>query len=283
MGGGTYCFSSRATRTKDVYSTASAGEIFTEKSVNSAMNPNGITIREARDSKEHPNSFPIILALDVTGSMGSIPLYLVKEGLPNIMEKIIKGGIADPQVLFLGIGDHECDKAPLQVGQFESSDDLLDKWLTTLWIESGGGGNEGESYLLAWFFANRYTSTDHFEKRKGKGVLITIGDEPVLKQLPRENQRKIMGNGEYSDATASEFLDKVKEKYEVYHLHMLQGQNGEKQEVKDGWKQIMGSNVIYVQKREDVSQTIADIVLKHGLDVKKEVKEDKKEEIEVLT
>ena len=50
-----------------------------------------------------------ILALDVTGSMGSIPHYLVKDGLPNIMDGLIKKGIADPQVLFMGIGDHECE------------------------------------------------------------------------------------------------------------------------------------------------------------------------------
>ena len=31
----------------------------------------------------------IVIALDVTGSMGSIPHFLVKEGLPNIMKRII--------------------------------------------------------------------------------------------------------------------------------------------------------------------------------------------------
>ncbi len=131
MGGGMYSCSSRSIRASSLgYDTKPVSEIFTAKSRNSAMNPNGIKVREARDSKEHPNSLAIMLALDVTGSMGSIPHYLVKNGLPNIMEEIIKAGIKDPQMLFVGIGDHECDNAPLQIGQFESSDDLLDKWLT---------------------------------------------------------------------------------------------------------------------------------------------------------
>ena len=69
------------------------------------------------------------------------------------MDKIIQSGIKDPQVLFLAIGDHECDTSPLQVGQFESSDELLEHWLTHVWLEGGGGGNRGESYALAWHFA----------------------------------------------------------------------------------------------------------------------------------
>jgi hypothetical protein len=38
--------------------------------------------------------------------MGRIPHDLVKVGLPNMMGGIIEHGIPDPQILFLGIGDH---------------------------------------------------------------------------------------------------------------------------------------------------------------------------------
>ncbi len=131
MGYGGYSVSARAASGRTAhFCSASAQEIFSAVTVNSSMNPKNVKIRESRDSKEHPNSLAIVLALDVTGSMGSIPHHLVKEGLPNIMDSIIKSGIKDPQMLFVGIGDHECDKFPLQVSQFESSDELLDKWLT---------------------------------------------------------------------------------------------------------------------------------------------------------
>src|ERR1700690_3760507 len=136
MGSGGYSTSDRTLRAASMgFHTKPTSEIFKEKTINTAMNPSGVKIRESRDSKEHPNSLAIILALDVTGSMGSIPHHLVKDGLPSVMEDIIKAGIKDPQVLFLGIGDHECDNFPLQVSQFESSDELLDKWLTTIYLE----------------------------------------------------------------------------------------------------------------------------------------------------
>ncbi len=275
MGGGTYSSDMRYMRASSAgYYTKSAGEIFKSKNMNNAMNPHGIKVRESRDSKEHPNSLAIILALDVTGSMGSIPHHLVKDGLPSIMDKIIKGGLKDPQVLFLGIGDHECDSAPLQVGQFESSDELLDKWLTDIYLEGGGGGNYGESYALAWFFAGRYTSIDCFEKRKQKGFLFTIGDEPALKSIPKSVLKEIMGEGQYEDVTASELIDKAREKYNVYHIHVREGSNGSRQEVIDGWKQLMGENLIIAERHQEISNLIADIINKGNKKESNTVKED---------
>ena len=79
----------------------------------------------------------------------------------------------------MAIGDAECDRAPLQVTQFEADIRLADQ-LRELWIEGGGGGNRGESYHLPWAFAAMRTSTDCFERRGRKGYLFTIGDEPIL-------------------------------------------------------------------------------------------------------
>ena len=143
MGGGSYSYSSRSIRSESLgYKTKSVNDIFEQnkkRQIHEQMDPKGVSIRESRDSDEHPNSIPIIIALDLTGSMGHIPHELVKDGLPKIMSGIIQHGIADPQVLFLGVGDHECDNAPLQVSQFESGDAELDMWLTRTYIEGGGG------------------------------------------------------------------------------------------------------------------------------------------------
>jgi hypothetical protein len=263
MGGGTYSSSIRDVRAtaSDLYSKSSQ-EIFS-KSVNNAMDPFNLVVRESRDSVEHPNSAPIIIALDLTGSMGSIPLYLVKQGLPKMMDLIIKKGIPDPQVLFTGVGDHECDKSPLQVGQFESSDELLDKWLTDIFLEGGGGGNEGESYLLAWYLAARHTSTDSFEKRGKKGILFTIGDEPTLKTLPARTLKNIMGEGEFKDYTAQELLDLASKTYEVFHIHFTSTRNGSMVSTQSGWAQLLGPRCLFANNPDEVATIIADKVVEH--------------------
>ena len=282
MGGGIYSSTSRSVRAESLgYATKTVDQLFTQRSINNAMNPHGIKIRESRDSEEHPASIAIILALDVTGSMGNVPHHLVKEGLPHIMQGIIDSAIPDPQLLFLGIGDHECDSSPLQVGQFESSDELLDKWLTDVYLEGGGGGNSGESYHLAWYFAAQHTSIDCFEKRKQKGFLFTIGDEPVLPGIPKNSLQNIMGDGQYENYTSAKLLEKAKETYEVYHIHIRETYSGGRQEVMDGWKQLMGDHLLIAQSHSDVAGMVAKIVSQtedtKETDVTKE--DDKKEEI----
>jgi hypothetical protein len=261
MGWGAYSLEERALRSEKIgYSTKSAREIFSQRSINNAMNPHGVIVRESRDSAEHPESVSIILALDVTGSMGSIPHHLVKEGLPTIMGRIIQSGTKDPQLLFLAVGDHECDRSPLQVGQFESSDELLDKWLTDVYLEGGGGGNMGESYLLAWYFAAFHTAIDCFEKRGQKGFLFTIGDEPTLPEIPAPALKKLMGEGQHQTWSAAELLDKARQRYHVFHLHIRETSSGSRKEVMDGWKQLMGDQLIILAHHEDVSKVIPEII-----------------------
>lgn len=263
MGGGTYSYASRTLRATSLgYDTKSAGEIFQEHGINSAMNPYGVKVRESRDSAEHPASLAIVLGLDETGSMGSVPHFLVKEGLPNIMQRIMGGGILDPQVLFLGIGDHECDRAPLQVGQFESSDELLDHWLTNLFLEGSGGGNLGESYLLAWYFAAQHTEIDCLVKRGQKGIMFTIGDEPVLPSVPGTFLKRLMGpNGQYEDYTAVKLLEMARKKYHVFHINVKETASGIRRSVEDGWRQLLQDDLLVAERREDVSGLIAGNIL----------------------
>jgi len=265
MGGGSYSYDDRRTRAVSMdYYSKSVDEIFTSRGINEAMIPRGVKIRESRDSAEHPNSFPIIIGLDVTGSMQSIPHHLVKDGFPDIMKKVMESGIKDPQVLFLAIGDHKCDNAPLQVGQFESSDELLDKWLTNTWLEGKGGGNGGESYLLAWYFAGYHTAIDSYEKRNEKGVLITIGDEPTHRSIPQQSLKNIMGEAE-AEFSYQQLLEKASDKYEVYHLHVTSTRNGSDSDVQNGWKEIMGDRVIMVDNHEKIPNIISELVLKHSV------------------
>ena len=262
MGYGFYSGTNRSARSQTMgYATNSIGEIFSRRSLDNGMDPKNIELRESRDSEEHPNSVSIILGLDVTGSMGKIPHDLVKDGLPNIMGRVMEAGIDDPQLLFLGIGDHKVDRAPLQIGQFESNDELLDKWLTNLYLEGGGGGNGGESYHLAWYFAATRTSIDCFEKRSQKGIIFTIGDEPVHRDLSRESINRFI-DGEERSYTASELLSMAQEKYHVYHIHIVHGARSSDDRVIGGWKELVGDNLFLIKNKKDIPNIISSTIAK---------------------
>lgn len=262
MGGGSYSVSNSTARSTAMYAGRSSHQIFESRSMNNEMNPAN-TLRECCDSEEHPNTIPIIIGLDVTGSMGYVPTQFIKEGMTTMMADLYKAGMVDAQVLFMGIGDHECDRSPLQVGQFEADDQLLDKWLKNVYLESGGGGNGGESYLLAWKYAASNTRIDSFEKRGTKGFLFTIGDEPNLRTLPRRAQSEIFGsNGQYLEESDASLLEQAQESYNVFHIHTRE--TGRGRSLDSRWREVLGDNLLIVENHTEIPTLIANTVGQAG-------------------
>lgn len=265
MGYSNYSLSSRKFRSVSMdYDSAPINKTFTqqdERKAHETMLPKNALLRECRDSVAHPLSVPIIMGLDVTGSMLKIPHEMIKSGLPTLMGNLIQRGISDPALMFLAIGDHESDRFPLQVAQFESGDAELDMWLTRTYLEGNGGGNAGESYILAWYFASRHTVTDAWEKRGQKGFLFTIGDEPYLPSLPASAIREIMGDtvDVQGNMTMEGLLKEVQEKYNVFHFHV--NHNG--RSVPSKWKSILDQNCIEVFDHTKIPMMIVDIVDSH--------------------
>jgi len=134
-------------------------EIFKQQACHPLMNPKGVRVRESRDSANHPQSLGIVFALDVSGSMGEIPHLLATRQLPLFMKVLMDCKIPDPQVLFMALSDAMCNKAPLQVGQFESTAVFMHQWLTWFFLE-GGGCRDTESYELAMFILSHHTVSD---------------------------------------------------------------------------------------------------------------------------
>ena len=235
-------------------------EVFTITSLNPQMDIKN-KMRECVDSEEHPNAFPIIIGLDVTGSMGRIPYELITNSLPQIMKKIMDEGVKDPQVCFLGIGDSRCDNAPLQVGQFESSDELMEKWLRLVYLEGHGGGNGGEDYGLAWYFAARCTSVDSFKKHGRKGVIITIGDEPVHMTISRNSIKELFGSAE-ADVNVASILEEVKSEWDVYHIN-VPDYSGGKAITKNCWNKLLNDKVLHIESasKEAIADGIVDAIL----------------------
>jgi len=262
MGNHLYSSVSRSVRADSLgYATKSKTELFTSTTLKSEMSPFNVKLREARDSDNHPNSLAIVLGLDETGSMGRIPHYLVQEGLPHMVTTMMDAGVPDPAIMFLGIGDHFNDSSPLQVSQFESGDELLDEWLTKIFLEGRGGGNDGESYMLAWYFAAFYTSIDCFEKRNKKGFIFTIGDEPVHPNVSEKFLKKTMGDGEFKDYDSSELYEEASKKYDVFHIHTTETRTGQYPETVNGWKEMIGNNLLIADDKTEIPNIIANTVI----------------------
>lgn len=241
-------------------------EIFTQD-VNEKMTPKNV-IRESRESDLSPDPLSIIIALDETGSMGDIPYALVTNqndlkgkdrfDLGIIFDVLAEKGITNPQILTCGVGDHYRDQHYLQVGQFETDADKLIHWLTNIYLEGNGGGNNGESYALAWLFAARQTRLDSFEKYSKKGILFTIGDERVHELYEADMQKVLLGYSEPSDLTAKEILSEAQLMYDVFHIHINHGinQHGLMQQ----WSNLLGNNFISIEDHRLTAHTIATLV-----------------------
>ena len=256
--------------------TTPRAAVFTNTTLDATLDPKGVT-REARDSEEHPESTPIIVAFDVTGSMGSVPHYFATEKLGTLMKMLVaKGWANDPQILMAAVGDAISDRVPLQVGQFEAGIEMDDD-LTKIYIEGGGGGQCYESYALIHYFAARHTETDSYNKRGKKGYLFTIGDEGTW-NLSKDDIKNIFGDDVQGEVTAQEAIEEAKEKYHVYHILTTNVGAGRNPKVRNQWDRLLGENVIYLQDHKMICETIGtQIALGEGLldmdDVDKELKD----------
>ena len=262
MGSGKFSYESYSRlKVSKSYDTKSREQIFVSRQLDPEMDPTKVVKRESRDSIEHPESVAIIVGLDVTGSMGFIPEDIVKNTLPDLVGTTIEAGIQHPQVLFLGLGDFVYDSAPLQVGQFESSAELLDKWLTKVYLEGGGGGNAGESYNLAHLIAARHTTIDCWEKRRQKGFLITIGDEPCLQDIPADVITRLTTTDQASTISTKDIIAEAQKMYHVFHIHIEHNSTATLEQRKGNWKELLGQNFIVIKDYKKLSKTIAQIVI----------------------
>lgn len=224
--------------------------------VHADLDPFGVTVRESRDSDEHPASLAIAVLFDVTGSMMSVPRALQAK-LPQLLGLLLRAGyVAHPQIIFGAIGDATCDRAPLQVGQFES-DNRMDDDLGKILLEGGGGGQKTESYELAMYFMARHTATDCFEKRGKRGYLFIIGDEMAYPVVKGREVRNLIGDGLERDLPLAGIVNEVTRKWDTYYV-LPEGASyaGDRQVLKF-WRGLLGQNVIELADLDAVCETIA--------------------------
>lgn len=219
----------------------------------------GQNVRESRDSDEHPDSVPIAVFFDVTGSMGGIPRILQTK-LARLMDVVIaKAHLKDPQILVGAIGDSTCDRYPFQVGQFES-DNRFDEALRSIILEGGGGGQTMESYALAYRFAAYHTASDAFEKRGKKGYLFTMGDESPWPSVTADDVLSIFGVKAQADESVEELIAKAGEQWEIFHLFSMDGSYPRETKIHDQWRALLKERFIKVDDSSLVCEVIAGLV-----------------------
>jgi hypothetical protein len=226
------------------------------RTVHPSLDPFDVGKRESRDSAEHPESLAIAVLFDVTGSMGAVPRALQKK-LPKLLGLLKDGRYArDPQLMFGAIGDATCDRAPLQIGQFES-DNRMDGDLEHILLEGGGGGQKTESYELAMYFMARHTSIDCLDKRGRRGYLFIIGDEmPYPAVKPREVSAWI-GDELPQPVPVRNLVAQLTRRWDTYYILPVGTSYAGDGQVLGAWRGLLGQNVIELGDLDAVCETIA--------------------------
>lgn len=235
----------------------SAQEIYKAHRLDPMLDPKNV-MRECCDSEDHPRSLPVILGLDVTGSMGNACKMCASQ-IDEIMTTLYKTN-PDVEFCMMGIGDFACDDAPLQVTQFESDVRILDQ-TTKLWLEFGGGGNGWESYTAAWYFALNRCKLDCWNRGE-KGIIITMGDEPLNPYLPWRRLHEVFGGeAEKKDIDTLELYNAAKEKYDIYHVVITDesSYNWYKDKIEESWRPMLGDHLITAESKQ-LPEIIAAIV-----------------------
>lgn len=256
MGYGHYSHAAHSALVAD-RATRAAEEVFTQRACHPLMDPKGLGLRESRDSAEHPDSVGIVFALDVTGSMGDIPRDLAQRDLPQFMQLLQACQVADPQILFMAIGDATSDRAPLQVGQFESTAELMDQWLTWCFLEGGGGGSGSESYELAFYLLAEHMDIDCWEKRRRRGYLFMTGDELPYPAVSRHQIERLLGEQLDEDIPIEEAIAAAAEQFQLFFL-IPDAQRRERCEPR--WRELLGDHVIAMESAADTCAVAAALV-----------------------
>ena len=222
MGSGSFTTSSftaystsrgRTVNYKGTVTSDSLQDFYVQTTIHKDLDPYK-AVRECCDSDEHPNTIPVILGLDVTGSMGRACVKTA-QNLNTIITSLYDK-FDDIEFMIMGIGDLSYDDAPIQASQFES-DVRIAEHLDKVYMEHGGGGNGFESYTAAWYFGLHHTKLDCWKRGK-KGIIITMGDEPLNPYLPKYPLEKITGDNLEADVETKDLYELTKEKFDIYHI-----------------------------------------------------------------
>lgn len=218
MGYGSYSASdwSKLRQSRQLSNNKAVNEVFKNTSINPKFDPKYIGTRECFDSADHPNTTPIVVGLDVTGSMGYLAVEIATGALNELIMKLYStGAVEDPALMCAAYGDFR-DNSPLQVTQFES-DIRIAEQLLEIYFENGGSGQVVPTCL--WKFLADHTNIDAINKRMEKGFVFTIGDGAKIREdNVGDTIERVIGDSIPDDISREDVLAKVSEKFHAFHI-----------------------------------------------------------------
>ena len=228
--------------------------------VHNDLDPKGLVFRESRDSAAHPESVPVILVLDETGSMGSV-IRQIQKSVRSLMKLLVeKNYLPHPHIMVIGVGDvPNRERAPLQVSQFEA-DDKIEASIDSLFIEGSGGSYGQESYQNAAYIAAFKTRTDHYEKRGQRGYMFIFGDEENHEFKVSEVQSLIDTADERAlqSMTTAEVYEKAAEKYQIFFVLPKKASGGSNDGIVQHWQKLIGAqNVLRLKDENAAGECVA--------------------------
>lgn len=244
---------------RNLGASQNADQTFVRRNISDKLNSKFIDIRESFDSDDSPNSTPIILGFDVTGSMGFLANEIATKSLNDTITKILSNKIVvNPHFMCAAFTDK---LSPLQVTQFEAdirvTEQLLDFVL--------GGGNQYSFDNLLWYFAAKHTVIDSYRKRGKKGFLISIGDEICgadKNTLFSSDIKAVFNDHCYCSYSFNDTYKMASEQYEVVHIVIGKDWRFDKKcnnNSYDGWQQALPGRVGKI-KANDV-EYLSDVII----------------------
>ena len=208
--------------------------------------------------------FPIIVAVDVTGSMREFPgiifeklCILYNEALFFLPDELKKSF----EICFGAIGDAYSDSAPLQITDFAEGAEL-DENINSIYCEGGGGGQSRETYeLAAYYFLNHCDIPNAL--KLPKPMLIFVGDEGFYSKINRQHIKDLIGDDKKTDLIAKNVFKKLTEKFNVYILRLSYGEPGNDvdKRIHKAWESVLGEKkVILMPEPRRVVDTILGLI-----------------------
>lgn len=195
---------------------------------------------------ETKSTSPLVIACDVTGSMGEWPAtifsklpYLDLEGQEYLGE--------DMEISFAAVGDAFSDNYPLQVRPFGRGKDLEQR-LKELVIEGNGGGQYCESYdIAAYYYSHNVDMPNAI-----KPIFIFIGDEGLYDFLDKEHVETLCF-GKTDRMSVEQVIRELQNKFSVYLVRKPYGSVSSKNDtssldykIQSQWEKLLGEDHVCI-------------------------------------